>query len=388
MTEKRIYLDYSATTPVRPEVRAAMAPYLDAEFGNPSSIHSYGRVARVAIEKSRRQILELLGASAGDRLVFTGSGSEADNLAVLGFARRHRSGCVVRSSIEHKAVIASAKALEKGGYDVRVAPVDGRGVIDVDALSEIMPQDGRPTLVSIMWANNETGVVQPVSAVVELCAERGAVLFSDAVQALGKVPLDLGTLPVGLVAFSAHKIGGPKGVGGLLIRTGLELDPVVLGGGQESGLRSGTENVAGIVGFAQAAALSIGELEREAARLGELRDRLQTALQAALPEIVVNGGDAAHRLPNLLSLSVPDLDIEGALTALDLDGICVSSGSACTTGSVEASHVMAAMGREGDLAQNTIRLSLGWGTRADDIEYVVDAFPRIVARVRQYAAGM
>jgi cysteine desulfurase len=364
-----------------------MTPYLESEFGNPSSMHSFGRAAKVAIEKSRRLILQSLDASAGDRLVFTGSGTEADNLAVLGFARRHRSGCVVRSSIEHKAVIASTKALEKEGYDVRIARVDGRGVIDVDALSEIVPKDRRPTLVAAMWANNETGVIQPITAIAELCAERGAVIFSDAVQALGKVPLDLGILSVGLVAVSAHKIGGPKGIGGLLIRGGLEIDPVIHGGGQESGLRSGTENVAMIAGFGQAVALAVGEADREASRLADLRDRLQSGLQAALPEIVVNGGDAPHRLPNVLNLSIPDLDIEGALTGLDLEGICVSSGSACTTGSVEASHVMTAMGREGELAQNTIRLSLGWGTQAEDIEYVVEEFPRIVARVRRFAAG-
>ncbi|MGD8699222.1 MAG: cysteine desulfurase family protein [Gemmatimonadales bacterium] len=386
MTDKRIYLDYSATTPVRPEVRAAMAPFFETEFGNPSSMHSYGRAAKVAIENSRRQLRQSLGATSGDGLVFTGSGSEADNLAVLGFARRHRSGCVVRSSIEHKAVTASARALQREAYDVRVAPVDGRGVIDIDALRATVPSDGRPTLLSVMWANNETGVVQPIADIAELCAERGAVLFSDAVQALGKIPLALEKLSLGLFAFSAHKIGGPKGVGGLLIRGGVELDPIVLGGGQESGLRSGTENVAGIVGFAQAAALSVGELDQEAARLCDLRDRLQSGLQVALPEIVVNGADAP-RLPNVLNLSVPDLDLEGALTALDLEGICVSSGSACTTGSVAASHVLAAMGRGGDLARNTIRLSLGWGTQAEDIEYVVNTLPKVVARVRRFAAG-
>lgn len=387
MTEKRIYLDYSATTPVRPEVRAAMAPYFEGEFGNPSSMHSYGRAARVAIESSRRRILQSLRASAGTSLVFTGSGSEADNLAILGFARHHPSACIVRSSIEHKAVIQATKTVQAEGHEVRIAPVDGRGVIDVAALRELIPADGRPTLVAVMWANNETGVVQPIHDVAELCAERGALLFTDAVQALGKLRLDLEGASPDLVAFSAHKLGGPKGVGGLLIREGIALDPIVHGGGQEAGLRSGTENVAGIVGFAQATDLSVAELDREPVRLRALRDRLQTGLQAALPQIIVNGGDAPQRLPNVLNLSLADLDLEGALTALDLEGICVSSGSACTTGSVEASHVMAAMGREGDLAQNTIRISLGWGTRSDDIEYVLKKFPKIVARVREFAAG-
>lgn len=387
MTEKRIYLDYSATTPVRPEVHQAMAPYFEAEFGNPSSMHSYGRAARVAIETSRRRILQLLGAPAGSGLVFTGSGSEADNLAILGFARRHPSACIVRSSIEHKAVIQATKTVQAEGHDVRIAPVDGRGVIDVAALSELIPADGPPTLVALMWANNETGVVQPIHDVAELCARRGATLFSDAVQALGKIPLDFERASPDLVAFSAHKLGGSKGVGGLLIRGGIALDPIVHGGGQEAGLRSGTENVSGIVGFARATALSVEELDREPVRLRALRDRLQTGLQTALPEIVINGADAPHRLPNVLNLSLPDLDLEGVLTALDLEGICVSSGSACTTGSVEASHVMAAMGREGDLAQNTIRISLGWGTRADEIEYVLRTFPKIVARVREFAAG-
>jgi len=387
MTKKRrIYLDYSATTPLRPEVRAAMAPYFEDEFGNPSSVHSYGRAARVAIETSRRRILQLLGASPSDRLVFTGSGSEADNLAVLGFARRHPSACVVHSAIEHKAVMQAGKALQAAGRDVRVAPVDGSGVLDIAALRVLIPGEGRPTLVALMWANNETGVVQPIRAVAELCAERGAFLFSDAVQALGKRPLDLQQASPALVAFAAHKLGGPKGVGALLIRGGIELDPVVHGGGQEGGLRPGTENVAGIVGFAQAAALALEELDHEPARLGELRDRLQAGLRGALPEIVVNGLEAPERLPNVLSLSLPDLDLEGALTALDLEGICVSSGSACTTGSVEASHVMAAMGRDGDLARNTIRISLGWGTQPDDIEYLLETFPKIVARVREFAA--
>jgi cysteine desulfurase len=381
---ERVYLDYSATTPLRPEAAQAMAPYLDDEFGNPSSIHSYGRDARLAVEEARRQTLATLGATEG-RLVYTGSGSEADCLAVLGFARRHPAGCVIRSSIEHKAVIASTKMLAAGGYDVRVAPVKAEGTVDLEQLAGLLPDDGRPTLVSVMWANNETGVIQPLNALAELCRDRGATLHTDAVQALGKIPLEVDAIGIDLVALSAHKLGGPKGIGALYVRGAVELEPIVYGGGQESGLRAGTENVAGIVGFAAAAAASTSELEAEGERLSALRDRLSAGLHKTLPGIVVNGGDAPQRLPNVLNISVPDIDLEGVLTALDLEGICVSSGSACSTGSVEPSHVIAAMGREGKLASNAIRLSLGWGTRAEHIEYVLEVFPKVVQRVREFS---
>lgn len=378
-----IYLDYAATTPLRPQVREAMLPYLDTGFGNPSSIHSYGRDARSAVEEARRRLGAILGA--GDaRLVFTGSGSEADNLAVLGFARRHPTGCVIHSSIEHKAVIAAGAALAANGYEVRVAPVDSRGTIDLGALAGLVPEDGRPTLVSAMWANNETGVVQPMAEIAALCRERGAVLHSDAVQAFGKLPIAPATAGVDLAAFSAHKLAGPKGTGALLIAGDVELESLVHGGAQESGLRAGTENVAGIIGFVEAAAIANGELPEEAPRLRKLRDRLESGLSAALPEIVVNGGDAPERLPNVLSVSVPEIDIEGLLTSLDLEGICVSSGSACTTGSVEPSHVITAMGRTGELAGNTIRMSLGWGTTEDEIGFVLERFPAIVKRVRDF----
>jgi len=379
---RNIYLDYAATTPVRPQVRDAMAGYLSAEFGNPSSIHSYGRGARVALETARRRLLEALGVSVG-QLIFTGSGSEADNLAVLGFARRQRDGCVVRSSIEHKAVMEATRALEAAGYDVRVAPVDRRGVLDVTALSRLLPTDARPTLVSVMWANNETGVIQPVEQVAALCRERKARFHSDAIQAFGKLPLGLDQLDIDLLSVSAHKLGGPKGIGALLVRGDIELEPLIYGGGQEGGLRAGTENVAGIVGFAEAATLAVAELADEAPTQLALRERLEAGLQAALPEIVVNGGDAPERLPNVLNISVPDLDIEGLLTSLDLEGICVSSGSACTTGSMEPSHVIKAMGREGDHARNTLRLSVGWGTRAAEIEYLLEKLPKLVQRVRE-----
>lgn len=358
-----------------------MLPYLEGEFGNPSSLHAYGLEARAALESARDDLRQALGASDW-HLAFTGSGSASDNLAILGFARRHPEGRIVHSSIEHKAVLESARALEATGRDVRAAPVDSDGVLDLDALAELIPDEGRPTLVSVMWANNETGVIQPIADLSRVCGERGAVLHSDAVQAFGKLEIDLRDFPVDLLTTSAHKLGGPKGVGALLYRKELELEPLIYGGGHEHGLVSGTQNVAGAVGFAEAARLAVDELESEARRLRELRDELERRLTAALPDLAVNGG-GARRLPHVLGVSVPGVDIEALLTSLDLDGVCVSSGSACTTGSVEPSHVMRAMGRVGDLARNTVRMSLGWGTTRADVEYAAEVFPRVARRVRE-----
>lgn len=377
-----IYLDYSATTPLRPEVAEAMMPYFSEVFGNPSSIHCFGRDARIAIEEARDALRAALNAER-DRLVFTGSGTEADNLALCGFAGRHKDGCIIYSAVEHKAVLECATALAETGYDVRAAPVRRDGSLDLGALVELIPDD-RPSLVSTMWANNETGVVQPIEEVAALCSERGALLHSDAVQALGKVPINASL--TSMIAVSAHKLGGPKGVGALWIADGVELEPLMYGGGHQYGLRSGTENVPGCVGFAHAATLAIEELSEERARLGALRDRLEQELAASLPGLVINSRSASRRLPNVLSVSVTGIDLESTLTALDLEGLCVSSGSACSTGAVKPSHVITAMGMEGELARNTLRLSLGWRTSEDEIDRVVEIFPRVVARVREFAA--
>ncbi|UCF20605.1 MAG: cysteine desulfurase [Gemmatimonadota bacterium] len=382
---RTVYLDYAATSPIRPQVRGAMGPFNDAAFGNPSSIHAHGRDARVAVEAARRRILGALGVSDG-RLIFTGSGTESDNLALLGFGRRHPDARIICSAVEHKAVIAAAAALQARGRQVHSIPVNEHGVLDLQVLEALLSAEERPTLVSVMWANNETGVVQPIERVAALCQARGAILHSDAVQAMGKLDFRLGDTAVQMLSLSAHKLGGPKGIGALVVCGPVELEPLVYGGGQESGLRSGTENVAGIVGFAEAVAVSSAERERESARLHALRDRLEAGLREALPEIVVNGAAAPQRLPHITSISIPDVDIESLLTALDLEGVCVSSGSACTTGSVEASHVARAMGLDGDWARNTIRLSLGWGTEAEDIEYVSATLPKLVRRIRDFTA--
>ncbi len=365
-----------------------MEPFWSEAFGNPSSLHSAGREARAALDSARRRLADHLGAQPPSCLVFTGGGSEADNLAVLGFARRHRPARILHSAVEHKAVLETARAAREERADVVSLPVDAQGVVRLEALQEeLRRSDVRPTLVAVMWANNETGVLQPVEEIARLCREHGARFHTDAVQAFGKVTVRIdGPVPADFLALSAHKIGGPKGVGLLFVRDASELTPLIYGGGQEgAGLRSGTQAVPLALGFAEAAELAIRAREEEARRLGALRDRLQRQLLERVPDIRVNGGEV-ERLPNILSVSVAGVAIDALLVALDLEGIGVSSGSACTTGAVEPSHVLVAMGREGEWAENTVRWSLGWATQESDIEHALDVFPRVVSRVREMAA--
>ncbi|MBI4512873.1 MAG: cysteine desulfurase, partial [Gemmatimonadetes bacterium] len=301
--------------------------------------------------------------------------------------RAHRPARILRSAVEHKAVMESSRAAEAGGAEVVPIPVDACGVVRLDVLEEeLRRSDGRATLVSVMWANNETGVLQPIAELAQLCRAYGAAFHSDAVQAFGKVPVRVDGVPVALLSLSAHKIGGPKGIGALYLREGLTIEPIVFGGGQESGLRSGTQAVALAVGFAKAADLAVAALDEEARRLGALRDRLEAELLRRVADVQVNAA-AAPRVPNILNISVAGVAIDTLLMALDLEGIAVSSGSACTTGSVEASHVIVAMGREGAWAENTIRFSLGWGTQEWEIERALEVFPRVVSRVREFAAA-
>lgn len=387
--DRLAYLDYAATSPLRPEVGAAMGPLWSEGFGNPSSLHTAGRAARGALEEARERMARHLGAQRGE-ILFLAGGTEADNLAVLGFARApraHRPARILRSAVEHKAVMESSRAAEAEGAEVVSIPVDSRGVLRLEALEEELRRaEGRATLVSVMWANNETGVLQPVAEIARLCRTYGGVFHSDAVQAFGKVRVRVDEVPVDLLSLSAHKIGGPKGIGVLYVREGVTLKPIVFGGGQESGLRSGTQAVPLAAGFAKAADLAVADLEGEARRLQALRDRLEAEILASVGDVHVNGA-GAPRLPNILNISLAGAAIDTLLMALDLEGVAVSSGSACTTGSVEPSHVMVAMGREGEWAENTIRFSLGWGTEAWEIERVLEVFPRVVSRVRQFAAA-
>lgn len=374
-----VYLDYAATTPLRAEVREAMLSALGERWGNPSSVHRWGRDARAALEDARARFAAVIGASPAE-VVFTRGGTEADNLAVLGRARADGSRAVAVSAIEHKAVLASAKALAAEGGTARIIPVDGDGRVDLDALAEMVRSD-RPAVVSVMWANNEVGVLQPVEQIAAVCAEAGAAFHTDAVQALGKLPVRMDRVPVDLAAFSAHKLGGPRGTGALFVRRGTQLHPLLHGGGQERGLRSGTEDVAAAAGFALAAELAEAERETVMARIGALRDRLEAGLRARVPGLRVNAA-AAPRLPTISNVSAPGADAEMLLMALDLEGLAASSGSACSSGAVEPSHVLTAMGLPADVAGPSVRFSLGRETTDADIDRALEIFPAVIERLR------
>jgi cysteine desulfurase len=377
-----IYLDYSATTPVRREVRDAMLPLFDERFGNPSSVHRWGREARAVLEQARARLAAVLGAAPAE-VVFTRGGTEADNLAVLGRARLLPGRAVVCSPIEHKAVLASAHAAAASGSPLHLLPIGSDGVVDAGALQPLLAD--APAVVSVMWVNNEVGTVQPVQRLAEECATAGVAFHTDAVQAFGKLPVRADHVPAALISVSAHKIGGPKGVGALFVRRGTKLEPLIHGGGHERGMRAGTEDVAGAVGMAVAAELAAREMEAEMARLGALRDRLESALRRAVPDLVVNGA-GVERVPTILNVSVPGVAADALIPTLDLQGLAVSSGSACSSGAVTPSHVLTAMGVPAEIAGPSVRFSLGHQTTAAEIERVIAVFPPLVARLRELAA--
>jgi cysteine desulfurase NifS len=381
---RRVYLDHNATTPVAPEVREMMLAFLGDECGNPSSLHAAGSRARAAVEGARRVVAQALNCTAR-RVVFTGSGSEADNLAIFGVARaigatgarRH----VITGSVEHPAVLGPCRALAEEGFDLTILPANREGVITPEALQEALRDD--TLLVSLMLANNETGALQPVRDLARLARERGALFHTDAVQAFGKVPVDVEDLRVDLLSVSAHKVHGPKGVGALYVRQGVALAPLVWGGGQERGLRAGTENVAGIAGFGKAVDLAIRRLHGgEAARLSRLRDDLEAQIRTLLPGARRNGPDRA-RLPGTLNLTLPEIRGESLVLSLDRRGIAFSSGSACKAGSPDPSPALLAMGLSPEEAHCSVRFSLGTATGEDDVAYVV----RCLGEVLQAARG-
>ncbi len=386
MTKRLTYLDNAATTPVRPEVLEAMLPYLGKEaFGNPSSAHRFGRAARAGVEEAKRAIADAVGAEP-NQVVFTSGGTEADNLAIIGaaLAARDRDGPfrVVVSAAEHKAVLAAAHAVKHLGGEEVILPVSASGVVDSAALDAVLAEG--VALVSVMWVNNEVGTVQPVADLATRCCDAGVLFHSDAVQAFGKLPVSLGDVNCTLLTISGHKIGAPKGIGALIVRDRKAVEAIIHGGGQQFGIRPGTENVPGIVGLGTAAKLAAQEQRALAPRLRELRDALERRVLAIVPDAVINGWQG-ERAPHISNVSIPGTDSEALLMHLDLAGIACSSGSACSTGAVEPSHVLTAMGVPRDLGVAALRFSFGKDSTSDDVDAVAAALPRIVEKVRSLA---
>ena len=377
----RIYLDHNATTPPSDAVVSRMASTLRDEFGNPSSVHHFGQRAKAVIDEARSAVAALVCADPGD-VVFTGGGTEADNLAIRGAAealeptgRKH----LIASAIEHEAVLNTLKALARRGWKTTLLPVDESGIVSPDALRAAITDD--TALVSVMHANNEIGTVQPIAALSTIARERRALFHTDAVQSAGKIPIDVKALGVDLLSISAHKFYGPKGVGALWIRRGVRLQTPLTGGKQERSRRAGTENVAGIAGMGVAAREAIGKMESEATRLAALRDRLEDGVLLAVTGTTLNGV-RSPRVPNTTNISFDRTEAESLLIALDLEGIAVSTGSACSSGTLEPSHVLKAMGFPAHRTQNSLRFSLGAANTEADIDRVIAVLPGVVEKLR------
>jgi len=381
MSDARIYLDHAATTPLAADVLEEMQPYFSHGGYNPGSIHAEGRRARAAVDSARERIAAILHCKPKE-IVFTAGGTEADNMAIIGAARaaRQRGRHVVATAIEHHAVLHALRALRDEGFDITLLPVDQDGVVDPARFAEALRDD--TVLASVMYANNEIGTIEPIVQLARTARERGAVFHTDAVQAAGILDLDVTALGIDTLAISAHKFYGPKGVGALYVRDATRLEPLIHGGGQERGRRSGTENVAGVVGMARA--LELADRARDAVneRLGRLRDLLEAKVTASIAHVRVNAKGVA-RLPGLSSMSFAGVDAESLLIALDLAGVAASAGSACAAGSLEASHVMAALSEASQ--GGTLRLSLGRGTTPEEIERVASLLPSLVASQREGA---
>jgi cysteine desulfurase len=378
---KRIYFDHNATTPITPEVLAAMLPYLTEEYGNASSIHAYGQNAREAVEQARSSVASLVGARAAD-IMFTSGGTESNNHAILGAvaAAPGKAKHVITSAIEHVAVLDSCKALAKSGLDLTVLPVDREGLVNLeDVRNAIRPET---VLITLMLANNEIGTIEPIEEIGKIATEKGIVFHADAVQAAGKVPIDVEKLGVDLLSISAHKFNGPKGVGALYIRKGTQLEPLMYGGHSERDRRPGTEDVAAIAGMGKAAELPRMGVREESERMCGLRDRLERGLLYRVPHSWVNGA-RAPRVPNTSNLTFPFIEGEAMVIALDLKGIACSTGAACSSGAVEPSHVLMALGLAPEDARATLRLSLGHQTTEEEIDFALETIPPVIERLRQ-----
>ena len=378
---RRVYLDYNATTPVAPEVLAAMLPYFSEEYGNASSIHTFGQRARGAVEEAREAVSELLGARPAE-IMFSSGGTESNNHAIFGVVglapgeRKH----VITSAIEHSAVLDPCTALEKRGVAVTVLPVDREGVVNPeDVRRAIRPET---VLITIMLANNELGTIEPMEEIGKIAAQARVTLHTDAVQAAGKIPIDVKKLGVHLLSISAHKLYGPKGVGALYVRKGTRLEPLLYGGHSERDRRPGTEDVTSIAGMGKAAELVLTHMKEESRRIAGLRDRLENGLVERIPHARVNGA-RARRTPNTTNLTLPFIEGEAMVIALDLRGIACSTGAACSSGAVEPSHVLTAIGLAPEDARATLRLSLGHQTTDEEIDFALDTIPPVIDRLRQ-----
>ena len=375
-----MYFDNAATTMPHPDVFAAMTPYLAEQFGNPSGVYEYARTAKKAVEEARRQVAEAINAKP-EEIFFTGSGTEADNWAIKGAAelRGGKGRHIITTAIEHHAVLHTCQYLEKQGYDVTYLPVDGHGFVSPEAVEKSLRPD--TVLVSVMLANNEIGSIQPIEAIGEITRRRGILLHTDAVQAVGHIPVDVESLRVDMLTLSGHKFHGPKGVGALYMRGSVRLKPFIHGGGQESGRRAGTENVAGIAGAGAAIAIASGEMQAESVRLKTLRDKLINGIEQKIPLAHLNG-PRENRLPGNVNFSFDFVESGSLLRSLDKEGCCASGGSACSTGSPDPSHVLLALGMPPERARGSVRFSMGRYTTEADVDALLILLPSLVERLR------
>ena len=380
MERKRtVYMDHAATTPTRPEVIEAMLPYFSERFGNPSSLYALAREAKGAVEEARGKVAAAIGATPAE-IYFTSGGTEADNWAIKGVALRGKGDHIITSSIEHHAVLHPCRALEKQGYRVTYLPVDEFGRVEPGAVEEAITD--KTILVSVMAANNEIGTVQPVAAISEIAHDHGVLFHTDAVQAIGAIPVDVDAMGADLLAISAHKFGGPKGTGALYIRRKTRIGTFMDGGAQERGRRAGTENVPGIVGMGRAIELAVGEMPQNAPRLAAMRDRLIRGILDAVPDTRLNG-HPTERLANNVNVAFRYVEGESILLMLDALGIAASTGSACTSASLEPSHVLTACGLPPEHAHGSLRLTLGHRNTEEDVDYVLEVLPGIIGRLRE-----
>lgn len=378
---KSVYFDHAATTPVHPEVLEAMLPYFGEQFGNASSLHSYGQLAARAVEEARAQVAELINCDPRE-IIFTGSGTEADNFALKGIAEKlkSRGNHIITSSIEHHAVEITCRYLEKKGFHVTYLPVDKDGLVHPEELKKALTD--QTILVSVMHANNEVGTIQPIKELAQIAHEKGVLFHTDAVQTVGSIPVDVKDLGVDLLSLSAHKFYGPKGVGALYMRKGVAIEPLIHGGGQERNLRAGTTNVPGIVGLGKAAELAKKELRERMEHNLNLRERLIKGLEERLSDYVLTG-HRTLRLPGNVSICVQYIEGESMLLLLSAEGFACSSGSACTSGSLEPSHVLLSMGIDPQLAQGSLRITLGRENSAEDVDRFLEVLPKVVERLRE-----